>query len=286
MVSPLVSVIIPTYNRPDQVLEAIDSIRAQTHKHTEIILVDDGSTDDRVRAIGEHDDVTYVRHERQGPGAARTLGLGLATGEFIASLDSDDVWHADFLERSLEPMTAFGLDFVFANWVRAPGDPSWLDLREAEGRLARYRGDTHGDWSLLTPAQVRRMILDACPAPSSSMLLRRSSMPTSWNARMQVADDWYLLLEMTLKRPCRAAFTTRPLWLKRVDGANRYEGRAPGYVIRRLYLHDHLHFRRDFASRLSWRERTRWALRTARRRAELGYLRLRGKDAQAPPTTT
>jgi glycosyltransferase involved in cell wall biosynthesis len=276
MVSGLVSVIIPTHNRAERVAEAIDSVRAQTYEQVEIILVDDGSTDERVRSIGDADDVTYVHQHNQGPGAARTRGLQLARGEFIASLDSDDLWHSAFLERALEPLTAYSLDFVFANWLRGSGGPSWIDLKQGEGKLDAYHGDMRGDWFVLAPPQVRKMLLGACPAPSSSLLMRRTSMPDAWNSRMKVADDWYLLLEMSLNRPARAAFTATPLWTKRIDGANRYDGRSPAYVVRHLYLHDHAQLRRDFASRLSLLERARLRLRASATVAWLGYLRLRG----------
>jgi hypothetical protein len=83
---------------------------------------------------------------------------------------------------------------------------------------------------------------------------------------MQIADDWYLILEMSLTKPCHAAFTTTPLWLKRTDGNNRYDGQSFRRVVRQLYFHDHGCFRRDFGRWLSRRERVQLALR------QLGYL--------------
>jgi GT2 family glycosyltransferase len=89
----LVSVIIPTYNRAYVLGDALRSVLAQTYRPLEVIVVDDGSTDNTeevVRAFG--DDVRYVRQENAGCPTARNVGFTLARGEFIALLDSDDRW--------------------------------------------------------------------------------------------------------------------------------------------------------------------------------------------------
>ena len=90
---PSVSVIIPVYNGEAFVSEAIESIRRQSHKPLEIIVVDDGSTDNTARVIASFD--TCVRHlfqQNSGPPAARNRGLKAANGDFIAFLDADDLW--------------------------------------------------------------------------------------------------------------------------------------------------------------------------------------------------
>jgi glycosyltransferase involved in cell wall biosynthesis len=90
---PLVSAIIPTYNRASLVCAAIDSVRQQTYENVEIIVVDDGSTDDtqaRLKVYG--DSVRVVVQDNTGPAAARNLGIELSRGEIVAFLDSDDMW--------------------------------------------------------------------------------------------------------------------------------------------------------------------------------------------------
>ncbi len=97
-----ISVIIPTYNSASLVTEAIDSVLKQTLVPAEIVVVDDGSTDDtrlRVAAYGQA--IRYVYQENQGVAAARNTGLRLAGQEFIAFLDADDVWHPRKLEVQL-----------------------------------------------------------------------------------------------------------------------------------------------------------------------------------------
>lgn len=91
----LVSTIIPVYNRPSLVPEAIDSALAQTYRPIEILVVDDGSTDETPDVVGRisavHGEVQLLRQENKGPGAARQRGLNAARGEFIQFLDSDDL---------------------------------------------------------------------------------------------------------------------------------------------------------------------------------------------------
>ncbi len=266
MIEGLVSVIIPTYNRADYVVEAVRSAQAQTYPRKQIIVVDDGSRDDTARRVSELGGVEYRYQPRRGQGAARNHGLRVAAGEFIASLDSDDLWDADFLSRSVECLEEFRLDFVFTNWLKVRDGRTLSSEWLSGGKWRPYRTDGRGEWWLLAPPQVRRLFLERCPAPSSSLLLRRDSIASGWGAHMQIADDWYLLLDMALRRPCRAAFTLRPRWRKRVDGMNVYDGRPFAESVRRLYLNDHRNFRREFRARLRRRERLAlWRSETTRR---------------------
>jgi len=104
---PRVSVIIPTYNRGYIVNDAIASILAQTMGDFEILMVDDGSTDDTRRVIDTIADerIRYIYEENGGVSSARNLGIVRAKGTYIAFLDSDDVWPECFLEA-----TSYALD--------------------------------------------------------------------------------------------------------------------------------------------------------------------------------
>lgn len=89
----LVSVIIPTYNRAAIVVRAIESALSQTYRALEVVIVDDGSTDNTSEVVGAYGSrVRYLRQENAGVSAARNLGLRQSRGEFLALLDSDDTW--------------------------------------------------------------------------------------------------------------------------------------------------------------------------------------------------
>jgi glycosyltransferase involved in cell wall biosynthesis len=102
---PAVSVIIPTYNRVAMVREAIESVLAQSYADRELIVVDDGSTDETEAAIASLiPQLTYVYQEHRGVSAARNRGASLARGKYLAFLDSDDLWLKDKLQRQMRFM--------------------------------------------------------------------------------------------------------------------------------------------------------------------------------------
>lgn len=97
--SPLVSVVIPTYNRARYIGETVESVLAQTYDNIEIIVVDDGSTDDTRRVLKPYQEhIIYIYQENQGPSVARNTGIMKSTGPYIAFLDSDDLWMPEKLE--------------------------------------------------------------------------------------------------------------------------------------------------------------------------------------------
>ncbi len=116
-----VSVIIPFFNRIPLLLEAMDSVLQQTHPHVDIVLVDDGSTDDlsalRSKRL-ENGNIRYVRQDRAGPAAARNRGLQEATGDYIAFLDSDDLFMKDKIAKQLDFMLRNGYDFSHTSYMR------------------------------------------------------------------------------------------------------------------------------------------------------------------------
>jgi glycosyltransferase involved in cell wall biosynthesis len=104
---PKVSVIIPTHNRASMVKEAIESVLAQSYTDRELIVVDDGSTDVTEAALAAFlPQLTYIYQEHKGVSAARNRGAAMARGEYLAFLDSDDLWLANKLKRQMRFMTS------------------------------------------------------------------------------------------------------------------------------------------------------------------------------------
>lgn len=109
----MISVVIPTYNSEKTVLIAIKSVLMQNYQDWEIVIVDDGSKDDTFNVIDDflktlpHNisvKIKLLKQENQGPSAARNLGVNLSKGEYIAFLDSDDVWDKNKLEIQMKHM--------------------------------------------------------------------------------------------------------------------------------------------------------------------------------------
>src|ERR1700759_5182615 len=103
---PLVSVVIPTFNRRHLILRALQSVVEQTYPHLEVIVVDDASTDGTVEFLeSKHFNVPLrvIRIEQNsGPSAARNKGIACASGKYVALLDSDDYWLPGKLARQVE----------------------------------------------------------------------------------------------------------------------------------------------------------------------------------------
>ncbi len=127
---PLVSVILPVYNASEYVGMAIESVLNQTYGSLEIIVVDDGSTDDTLavlrRYAAEDHRIQIVMQKHAGVARARNHAIELARGEFIAPLDSDDLWQPRKLERQVQRMREAGnsTGCVYAWWV-------WIDQSNA-----------------------------------------------------------------------------------------------------------------------------------------------------------
>src|ERR1039457_5279759 len=117
--APTASAVIPTYNRARFVGEAIDSILAQTRPVDEIIVVDDGSTDDTIERLKKYAPaIRCVSQQNRGPSAARNRGIKEAHCDFVAFLDSDDLWIPRKIELQLDFFAQHpDIEFVFGNMV-------------------------------------------------------------------------------------------------------------------------------------------------------------------------
>ncbi|WP_316636194.1 glycosyltransferase family 2 protein [uncultured Flavobacterium sp.] len=234
--SPLISIIIPTYNRSYCLHATIKAAINQTYKNTEIIIVDDGSTDNTknvVSAFGNK--IVYIQKAHTGQADTRNVGLQYAKGEIIAPLDSDDIWHDQYLEKSIGYMLEHKLDLFFSNWeynilnkYQANVFPYFSDIKDIPNKGCYIFGY----------AQFRKLLLIDSIAPSSGLVIKKSAIPFGWNVQVNIGDDWVLQLEMIFKNlNCQVGFTKEVFWKKNRDTTNISDGRK-GITFRKLHIKD------------------------------------------------
>lgn len=169
--NPKVSVIIPTYNRSHFIKDAVESVFNQTYSNFELIVIDDGSTDNTKEVLAEYGDkLQYVYQNNQGRSAARNLGISFAKGEYIAFLDSDDVWFADKLERQVPVLESAPENVVLVHGYKCIVDKNlqpilgWeLKLRNlyalAERGEETYENYLHSNCIFTSTILVRKSII-------------------------------------------------------------------------------------------------------------------------------
>lgn len=139
----LISVVIPSYNRSELVVRAIESVLAQTYPEIEIVVVDDGSTDDTgdvIAAISSRVDrpVRYSKKVNGGCASARNAGIKLAKGVAIAFLDSDDLWQPDAAESLAKALLKEGADFSYSPAFEVYKDRTEVNLPVAAGQPENF----------------------------------------------------------------------------------------------------------------------------------------------------
>jgi glycosyltransferase involved in cell wall biosynthesis len=123
MPNPLISVIIPTYNREHCVRQSLDSVLAQTFKDFELIVVDDGSSDGTVEILKSYGDkIRLICQKNAGAGAARNTAIRVAQGKYIAFLDSDDQWRPEKLEVQMQFIAKYGAKVCYSRCVGENGE--------------------------------------------------------------------------------------------------------------------------------------------------------------------
>ena len=126
----LVSIVMPAYNCEKYVVEAINSILAQTYRNWELLVLDDGSKDNTLRIIEEFSQKdsrikALPNGKNMGVSATRNRGIELASGEWIAFLDSDDMWKSEKLEKQFEIVEKEAAEFLFtgSSYINEEGEP-------------------------------------------------------------------------------------------------------------------------------------------------------------------
>lgn len=204
-----VSVVIPNYNYGRFLRDALESALGQTHRPHEVIVVDDGSTDESFEVLREYGGrVIVIRQKNQGVGSARNRGAEAATGEFLAFLDADDYWEPSKLEKQLAAFRQdpeIGLVHCGFRNVDAAGDPMDTCLDGGEGWVAE---------KLLK-------FEPAIAAPGGTTMIRRSDF---WDAGgydtdpdLHPSEDWEL--SYRIAKRWKYGFVREPLLFYRQHGS-------------------------------------------------------------------
>jgi|ERR1700739_66021 len=205
-----ISAVIPTFNREAQVVRAIASVLAQSTPIEEIIVVDDGSTDSSVSTIRKQfgESVIIIQQRNGGVSRARNVAIQAARGEWVAFLDSDDIWYEKKTELQLEALRLAGSDagFCFTDNMYG-GNPEMMFSRFAETDF--LNAPKFG----VLDQPIRRLLTGQEPFFTSSLLVRRSILlDHGWfDEKLIIREDTDLFFRLALKT--RFAFVGEPLVL-------------------------------------------------------------------------
>jgi len=117
-----ISVVMPCYNAEAHLADSIESVLAQSHPDVELIIVDDGSTDNSQSILESFSDrITHLSQKNKGPGPARNKGIAQATGEYVAFLDADDYWDQDCLQELFQALAGTDAALSYCGWQNVGG---------------------------------------------------------------------------------------------------------------------------------------------------------------------
>ena len=192
--SPRVSVVIPTYNNSQTIGEAVESVLAQTYSNTEIIVIDDGSTDDTRLGLEKYaGKIDYRYQPNQERSVARNHGIRLARGRYIAFLDADDWWLPDKLGRQIAHAEAHpDLGLIY----------SWVNVVDETGTQLRVLGAERPS-SEATGADLFEWFLLGNSAPTPSVVVRRECLDRVglFDETITYIEDWDLWMRIASKYP-------------------------------------------------------------------------------------
>ncbi len=246
-----VSVIIPTYNRADLLVQAVDSVHMQSMKDMEIIVVDDGSNVPVVEKIPPSSNLHIIRQENSGLNAARNSGLKVAQGDFIALLDDDDLWFPYKTEIQLAVMERYPeVSFVFSDFTVF----NYEGVKADSGLSVLYDfpSSVVANWDHIIPAQemgfplppngrdyriligslYQQLLYGPYVLPSTAICRREAIQRKDPFPEHNIhCGDWRFFTELTRNAPC--AFVALPTAMNRShDDAVRLTRKSP--IVRML----------------------------------------------------
>jgi glycosyltransferase involved in cell wall biosynthesis len=221
MAPPKVSVIIPAYNRAHLLGTAIESVLGQSFGDLEVLVVDDGSTDDTAALVRRYQEkdarVCYLPKEHRGISPAMNAGIRAARGQFIARIDSDDQWLPDMLETEvaiLEARPEIGFVYAKGQWCNSDLVP----YRNTVGHAPHFPGD-----------RIRSMLWGD-PTCNITVVARRECFDRAgfFDESLQSSEDWDMWLRTAYHY--EFVFVDRVVALIRAHGGNLTGAQAPSFA--------------------------------------------------------
>lgn len=204
-----VSVIIPSYNRRQRLVRALDSVFAQTRPADEVIVIDDGSDDGSAEMIArDYPGVRYLYQQNRGVSAARNTGIRAASGDWIALLDSDDQWLPDKLALQLQALESAGMQAGGAEQVLVHCDEIWIRRGRRVNQMDKH--SKSGGW-------IFEHCLPLCAISPSAALIKKAVLLElgGFDESLPACEDYDLWLRICSAYP--VLYVDRPL-LKKYGG--------------------------------------------------------------------
>lgn len=206
VIKNLVSIIMPTYNRSDIILHSVKSVLRQTYDNFELIIVDDGSTDQTKEIVSDIGDkrIRYLKTEaNQGACHARNQGLAIAGGEYIAFLDSDNVWDKSYLERRMDVLGKssknVGGVFGYTKIIKNHKMICTVPLEEIGERILNSRSNT---------SMLRYILLDNI-IDTNTIVLRQECVEkvSGFDESLKRLQDWEYFFRILYQSGYKIKFT-------------------------------------------------------------------------------
>lgn len=220
----MVSVIIAVFNGEKYIKEAIESVLNQTYKDIELIVVDDGSTDNTKGIITSYLKVKYVYQENKGEGAARNLGTGLAEGEYVAFLDADDLCKVDKIEKQVRILQSNPeIDVVYCDLEVVDENLKYINTLKSEGIYSKRE-------DLLSMMLYRQVV----QGPICMMIRKKCSDEVKWEENYTYIVDY--IYTINLAKKFNFKYLEDPLYVYRRHNDNLSNSHEKTLVEERQFL--------------------------------------------------